>query len=144
MKIIKLILTLALGLLTLTSCEEEKKDEFTSRLEEISEQKEYENEVYGFTLPDSIDKSLVLAIYYDHHLQSHGVIVFKDTTKKDATNYTYLKDSTSFTDKLKQNKDNEFISISGGTEYIVKEKSIAKIVTTSGTSASIEGVRIDN
>lgn len=140
----KLTLTLVLGLLTLTNCEEEKKDEFASRLEEISEHKEYENEAYGFTLPDSIDKSLVLAIYYDHHLQSHGVIVLKDTTKKEATNYTFLKDRTSFSDKLKQNKYNEFTSISGGIEYIVKEKSVAKIIKSSGSSASIEGIRIDN
>ena len=139
----KLILTIALAGLTLTSCEEEKKDEFSSLLEQIAMYKQQEREIFDFYVPDSIDKALIVTTYYDLDTKAHSVIVFADTNKKTAWNFNFLPDSTIQRDKLEQKNYNEFASISGGVQYIVTPKSVTKIVQSSVLSMTQENMRID-
>jgi len=136
-----LLLTFAL---TLTACVEEPEDDLKNHLDNILEQKAYEQAVSGFVLPDSIKASRVVATYFDEHASGHGIIVYADTSKKTAYNLTFLPDSTVQRDVLTQKSYNEFSSVFGGTEYIVTEKHVTIIVERNGTSMTHDYERLDN
>jgi hypothetical protein len=138
------ILNVAIGLLILTACAEESEDKLKVHLKNVLEQKAYEQEVFGFILPDSIDKSRVVATYYDEHSRGHGIILYSDTIKKSASNLTFLPDSSVQRDILTQKSYNTFASVFDGTEYIVMPKYVTIIVDRNGTCMTHDNERIDN
>ena len=99
--------------------------------------------IENFKIPDSINKTLMVATYYDVHSKCHSLIVFNDSTKKTATQIQYLSDSTFTMDKLESTKFNEFTSIFNKGLYLVKENAVAYTYINGNQSVSFEYPRTD-
>ncbi|PBQ32404.1 hypothetical protein CNR22_11695 [Sphingobacteriaceae bacterium] len=143
MDVFKSIVVISFFCSTLLSCDEPKSN-FETRLENLKVHKSEEDKMFKFAVPDSIPALLVAAVYYEHHISAHGVIVYADSNKKEAVNYFFFPDSTVQSDKIVSVKFNEFKSATTDVHYIVKQKSVARIVQSGALSYSSENARIDN
>lgn len=103
----------------------------------------YMAEVYSFRVPDSIDKSLVKALYYNIHLKTHAILFYRDTSLQEAVNMEFFPDGSVVTDRLIQKKFNEFVSVSDHSEYILRESSVTHIYMSGSLSMTEEHVRTD-
>jgi hypothetical protein len=115
--------------------------------EEALNKKIEERESETFTIPDSINTSLIIATYYEEkHEESpngHSIILYADSTKSSAVKIKYLSDSTALTDKLKSVKYNEFKSIYYNIGYVVKEHVVSEIYVVANLSHSRDFDRTD-
>ena len=128
----------------LISCKESKPtDDYKGSLDSALQCRLEQQKTESFVVPDSINKTLIVAVYYDVHSKCHSLIVFNDTIKKTATQVQYLSDSTATIDKLITIKFNEFTSVFNKGLYVVKENAVAYTYINGNQSVSFEYPRTD-
>lgn len=132
----------------LASCSSPEKindDDWSETLDAALQLRLEESRQYNFLPPDSLDRRLFIATYFELHNDSggHSIILFDDSTRTNARRLTYINNKLVETDKLQKSKENEFSSVFDKAEYIVKSASVAYIKTNGNTSVSFENPRID-
>jgi hypothetical protein len=99
----------------------------------------------NFVPPDSIEKSLILATYFELHNErgGHSIIMYEDSTRTAASRLTYIENKLVDKDRLQKIKEDQFTSVFDKTEYIIKPTTVAYIKTNGNTSVSFDNPRID-
>jgi hypothetical protein len=144
MKTNRILFLLFFHCFVFVGCRQEENNEINLYLQRSVEHEDQQREIFNFVIPDSIDKLLVAAVYYDLNTSAHGIIVYADSSKKEAFNFLFLPDSTVQRDKMKMKKFNEFSSVYANVEYIIRPKAVAIIIRSGSLSNSNEHMRIDN
>ena len=138
---------LFLGLLV-TSCFSSDKtpdDDWVNTLDASLQSRLEDARQYNFLPPDTLEKNLFIATYYELHNErgGHSIIMYVDSTKTAARRLTYIDKILVDEDKLQKIKEDQFTSAFDKAEYIIKPLSVAYIKTNGNTSVSFDNPRID-
>ena len=157
-KILKKPLTILIVCLYLTisfSCENDEENKNLNDEKQgmtIPNLEEYQNggmpmeKLEEIKIPDSINTSLVIAMY-DEHLPQEGrtIIVYDDSSRTSVTKISYLIDSSIKKEPLLKIREDEFKSKFTSENYIITMNNVYwGYSNNSGVNTSYEYLRLDN